>query len=375
LDLKKSLSIIRKGVEEIIPENELAEKLEKSSKTGKPLKIKLGCDPSRPDLHIGHAVVLQKLRDFQELGHEAILVVGDFTAMIGDPSGKNKTRPQLTSKETRKNGQTYFNQAKKILDPEKTRIVYNSKWLEKMNFSDVIKLASKFTVARMLERDDFEKRYAAGDSISVHEFLYPLAQAMDSVALEADVELGGTDQKFNLLVGRHIQRYYNQKPQVILIMPILEGTDGEQKMSKSLNNHISLTDSPKEMFGKLMSIPDKLILKYFKLAAFADKKKLKEIKEKLNSPKVNPMALKKEMACKVIEIYHSKKDAINAQKEFERVFSKGDSPKDIAAYRPEKNEEWIVRLLSNSGLVKSNGEARRMIKQELFPLMVKKLLR
>lgn len=363
LDFTKILAKIQHGTEEIIPKEELIAKLKKSEETGKPLRIKLGCDPSRPDLHIGHAVVLRKLRDFQDLGHEAILVVGDFTAMIGDPSGKSKTRPQLTAEETKRNGETYFEQARKILDPEKTRIVYNSEWLGAMKFADVIKLASKFTVARMLERDDFEKRYQAGDSIGVHEFLYPLAQAMDSVALEADIELGGTDQKFNLLVGRHIQRYYDQEPQVIITMPILEGTDGVEKMSKSLGNHVALADSPNEMFGKLMSIPDELILKYFQLAVFADKSKLADIKEKLASQSVNPMVLKKEMARKVIEFYHSEEEAIKAQEEFERVFSKGDIPADLPIYTPEQNRMWIVKFVADSGLVKSNGEARRMIKQ------------
>ncbi|MGC9315174.1 MAG: tyrosine--tRNA ligase, partial [bacterium] len=255
MDIKQQLEILKNRAVETIPEEELTAKLKKSAETGKPLKIKLGCDPSRPDLHLGHAVVLRKLRDFQDLGHEAILVIGDFTAMIGDPSGKSKTRPQLTFEETRENGKTYWEQASAILDPEKTRIVYNSEWLDKMSFSEVIKLASSYTVARMLERDDFEKRFSAEEPISVHEFLYPLAQAMDSVALSADVELGGTDQKFNLLVGREVQRFYDLEPQIIMTMPLLEGTDGVQKMSKSLDNYVGLTDPPSEKFGRLMSIP------------------------------------------------------------------------------------------------------------------------
>lgn len=363
MDLNKILAKIRLGTEEIIPEDELVRKLKKAEKSGEQLRVKLGCDPSRPDLHIGHAVVLRKLRDFQDLGHQAILVVGDFTGMIGDPSGRNKTRPQLTVAETKKNGETYFEQAKKILEPKKTRIVYNSDWLGKMKFEDVIRLSSKFTVARMLERDDFEKRYEAGDSIGVHEFMYPLAQAMDSVALKADIELGGTDQKFNLLVGRHIQKYYDQEPQVIITSPILEGTDGIEKMSKSLGNHVALTDSATEMFGKLMSIPDELILRYFQLAVFADKSELVEIKKKLSSPDVNPMNLKKEMARQVIGIYHSKDAANKAQEEFEKVFSKGNMPDEMPIYKPDQKEMWIVKFMANSGLVKSNGEARRMIKQ------------
>ncbi len=264
--VEEQLRQIRRGVVEIIPEEELVQKLERSYRTGKPLIVKLGCDPSRPDLHLGHAVVLRKLRQFQDLGHQAVLIIGDFTAMIGDPTGRSKTRPALTLEETRANGRTYFEQAAKILDPERTIIRYNSEWLGRMTFRDVIELAAKYTVARMLERDDFEKRYKAGEPIGIHEFLYPLAQAMDSVEIQADVELGGTDQRFNLLVGRDIQQAYGQEPQVCLLMPILEGTDGVEKMSKSLDNYIGITEPPEEMYGKVLSIPDHLIYRYFELA-------------------------------------------------------------------------------------------------------------
>ncbi len=364
MDIKEQLEILKNRAVETIPEEELTAKLKKSAETGKPLKIKLGCDPSRPDLHLGHAVVLRKLRDFQDLGHEAILVIGDFTAMIGDPSGKSKTRPQLTFEETRENGLTYWEQASAILDPEKTRIVYNSEWLDKMSFSEVIKLASSYTVARMLERDDFEKRFSAEEPISVHEFLYPLAQAMDSVALEADVELGGTDQKFNLLVGREVQRFYGLEPQIIMTMPLLEGTDGVQKMSKSLDNYVGLTDPPSEKFGRLMSIPDDMILKYLELAAFAEPNEIQKAKEELESGKVNPMDVKKRMARMVIAIYDSEDDARMAQEEFERVFSQGKTPEDIdVAKYPAGAKIWIVELLRETGLVESGGEARRMIKQ------------
>ncbi len=364
MDIKEQLEILKNRAVETIPEEELTAKLKKSAETGKPLKIKLGCDPSRPDLHLGHAVVLRKLRDFQDLGHEAILVIGDFTAMIGDPSGKSKTRPQLTFEETRENGLTYWEQASAILDPEKTRIVYNSEWLDKMSFSEVIKLASSYTVARMLERDDFEKRFSAEEPISVHEFLYPLAQAMDSVALEADVELGGTDQKFNLLVGREVQRFYGLEPQIIMTMPLLEGTDGVQKMSKSLDNYVGLTDPPSEKFGRLMSIPDDMILKYLELAAFAEPNEIHKAKEELESGKVNPMDVKKRMARMVIAIYDSEDDARMAQEEFERVFSQGKTPEDIdVAKYPAGARIWIVELLRETGLVESGGEARRMIKQ------------
>ena len=263
--VNEQLDQIRRGVAEIVPEEELAQKIEKSIKGNVPLNVKLGCDPSRPDLHLGHSVVLRKLRQFQDLGHTAILIVGDFTGMIGDPSGRNKSRPSMTLPETRQNGESYFQQALKILSEKNVKIVYNSEWLGKMNFEEVIKLASKYTVARMLERDDFEKRYRSGEPISVHEFLYPLAQAMDSVAIKADIELGGTDQKFNLLVGRDIQREYGLDPQVILTMPLLVGTDGVEKMSKSLGNYIAITDTPDEMYGKTLSIPDTLIYNYFVL--------------------------------------------------------------------------------------------------------------
>ncbi|GIV46114.1 MAG: hypothetical protein KatS3mg036_0932 [Ignavibacterium sp.] len=264
--VNEQMDLIRRGAVEIIPEEELVQKIERSIKSGKPLNIKLGCDPSRPDLHIGHSVVLRKLSQFQQLGHQAILIIGDFTGMIGDPSGRNSTRPALTLEQTRINGESYFQQASKILDKNKTKIVYNSEWLGKMTFEDVIKLASKYTVARILERDDFTKRYKAGEPISIHEFLYPLAQAMDSVAIQSDVELGGTDQKFNLLVGRDIQREYGVEPQVILTMPLLVGTDGVEKMSKSYDNYIGISDPPEQIFGRTMSIPDTLIYTYFELA-------------------------------------------------------------------------------------------------------------
>lgn len=361
--VSEQLEIIRRGAVDIIPEEELTRKLENSIKKQKPLKIKLGCDPSRPDLHIGHAVVLRKLRQFQTLGHEAILVIGDFTGMIGDPSGRNKTRPPLSLEETRINGQTYFEQASRILDRDHTRIVYNSEWLSKMFFSDVVKLASKYTVARMLERDDFEKRYRAGEPISVHEFLYPLAQAMDSVALESDVELGGTDQRFNLLVGRDIQREYNQEPQVILTMPVLEGTDGVQKMSKSLNNYIGLTDPPNEIFGKIMSIPDQLIYKYFELATDVPNQALRDIKEKLSDPTFNPSLLKRELAKEVIKVYHDGASADAAETEFNRVFKDKSLPDEIPDYYVTETRYGLLKLLTETQLAASGNEARRLIQQ------------
>ena len=356
------MDVIRRGVSEIIPEEDLAKKLERSIKTNKPLNIKLGCDPSRPDLHLGHSVVLRKLRQFQDLGHSAILIIGDFTGMIGDPSGKSKTRPSLTLEETHRNGQSYFEQAEKILSAQRVSMQYNSDWLNKMSFADVIRLASKYTVARMLERDDFTNRYKAGEPISVHEFLYPLAQAMDSVAIHADVELGGTDQKFNLLVGRDIQREYNQEPQVILTMPILVGTDGVEKMSKSLDNYIGVNDSPKEIYGKTLSIPDKLIYQYFELVTDVPKDKLTVIKSSLDNVKTNPRDSKRQLARTLVRMYHSQAAADEAEKEFDKIFIQKSVPDNIEEFKRNKSMS-ITTLLMDAKLVASKSEARRLIDQ------------
>ncbi len=357
----KAVECLSRGCVDIIPAGGLEIKLSTAAKEGRPLVVKLGCDPSRPDLHLGHSVVLRKLAQFQRLGHQAVLVVGDFTGMIGDPSGKSKTRPPLTLEETRKNGQSYFEQAAKVLDPSKTRIVYNSEWLGQMSFADVIRLASHYTVARMLERDDFEKRYRANEPISIHEFLYPLAQAMDSVALKADIELGGTDQKFNLLVGRDIQREFGQEAQVILTLPVLEGTDGTQKMSKSLDNYIGLTDAPSEMFGKIMSIPDKLTYRYFELAT--DVEDLASIRTQLEDPGNNPSLLKRRLAKTLIAMYHSDIDATTAEEMFDKVFKKKETPEDIPEFRIRESEMLLTKLLVESKLVASGNEARRQIVQ------------
>jgi tyrosyl-tRNA synthetase len=356
------MDVIRRGVSEIIPEEDLAKKLERSIKTNKPLNIKLGCDPSRPDLHLGHSVVLRKLRQFQDLGHIAILIIGDFTGMIGDPSGKSKTRPSLTLEETHRNGQSYFEQAEKILSAQRVSMQYNSDWLNKMSFADVIRLASKYTVARMLERDDFTNRYKAGEPISVHEFLYPLAQAMDSVAIHADVELGGTDQKFNLLVGRDIQREYNQEPQVILTMPILVGTDGVEKMSKSLDNYIGVNDSPKEIYGKTLSIPDKLIYQYFELVTDVPKDKLTVIKSSLDTVNTNPRDSKRQLARTLVRMYHSQAAADEAEKEFDKIFIQKSVPDNIEEFKRSKSMS-ITALLMDAKLVASKSEARRLIDQ------------
>jgi len=359
------MDLIRRGTAEIIPEDDLVRKVEKSIKTKKPLRVKLGCDPSRPDLHVGHSVVLRKLRQFQELGHQAILIIGDFTGMIGDPSGKSKTRPALTLEEARRNGQTYFEQATKILAAQKLQMLYNSEWLGKMSFADVIGLAGRYTVARMLERDDFTERYKAGEPISVHEFLYPLAQAMDSVAIEADVELGGTDQKFNLLVGRDIQREYGQEPQVILTMPILAGTDGIEKMSKSLDNYIGLNESPKEIFGKTLRIPDTLIYQYFELATNVSNKDLTEIRTQLADKTANPRDAKRRLARALVELYHSAEAAEKAEREFDKIFVEKSVPDEIEEYHLQAGNgvQTVVALLTAANLAGSRGEARRLIEQ------------
>lgn len=360
--LNEQMDLIKRGVSEIIPEDSLVEKLEKSIKLNKPLIVKLGCDPSRPDLHLGHSVVLRKLRHFQDLGHEAVLIIGDFTGMIGDPSGKSKTRPALTLEETRKNGQTYFEQATKILSTRRIKMLYNSEWLSKMTFAEVIVLASKYTVARMLERDDFEKRYREGEPISIHEFLYPLAQAMDSVAIKADVELGGTDQKFNLLVGRDIQREFGQEPQVAITMPILTGIDGVEKMSKSLDNYIGISDPPNEIYGKTLSIPDELIYDYFLLTTDVSDKQLSKLKEEINT---KPRDAKRLLARTLVKMYWSEDAALQAESEFDRLFVRKELPEIIDEYilKTSEKEMNIVNLLYETKLVSSKSEARRLIEQ------------
>ena len=360
--LDEQFELISRGAEEIIPEQELRDKIENSIKNDKPLIVKLGCDPSRPDLHIGHSVVLRKIRHFQDLGHQAVLVIGDFTAMIGDPTGRNKTRPQLTIEDARDNAKTYLDQAGAVLNMNTLRVVYNSKWLNEMSFSEVIKLSSSTTVARMLERDDFNKRYDSEVPISLHEFLYPLAQAQDSVELVSDIELGGTDQKFNLLMGRNLQKIVGQKPQCILTMPILEGTDGIEKMSKSYGNDIGISDSANDMYGKTLSIPDNIMLSWFTLAADVDKNYLDEVSQKLEDDSINPMGLKRELARKIVTLYHDENKAIEAENHFNKVTVSKGVPDDIDDYQL-KEDDLLVNIIADSGLLNSKSEARRMIKQ------------
>jgi tyrosyl-tRNA synthetase len=362
LPVDKQLELISRGTEEVIPLKDLRKKLEKSIKDNKPLTIKLGCDPSRPDLHIGHSVVLQKLRDFQDLGHQAVLVIGDFTAMIGDPSERNKTRPQLTLEEAKANAESYIEQSKVILDVKTLKVIFNSTWLNKMNFEDVIKMSSKYTVARMIERDDFTKRFESEIPISMHEFLYPLAQAMDSVEINADVELGGTDQKFNLLVGRDLQREYDQEPQSIITLPLLEGTDGVEKMSKSYDNYIAIDDSPEDMYGKIMSINDSMILKYYKLAVFADRDRIESVKLLLEDNSNNPRDIKRSLAKDLVARYYSEEKAKLAEAAFDQIFVKKDNPDNMPSYNLS-SEINLVDILLSEKLIASKGEGKRLINQ------------
>ena len=359
----EQLNHLQRGTADILPEDALRDKLEQSRSSGQPLTVKLGCDPSRPDLHLGHTVVLRKLRQFQDLGHQAVLIVGDFTGMIGDPTGRSKTRPALTLKETRENGRTYFEQAATILDTDRTQILYNSDWLEALSFSDVIELAGKFTVAQMLERDDFEERYDAGQPISIHEFLYPLAQAQDSVEIEADVELGGTDQRFNLLVARQLQQVHNQDPQACVLLPLLEGTDGSEKMSKSLDNAIGITEPPEEMYGKVLSIPDALIYRYAELVSDIPTEDLPKVKQFAQE---NPRDAKHQLARTIVRIYHGEEAADHARDHFEKTVVEGGVPDDIPEFAPAPDngsEVGLLNLMREAGLTESNSEGRRLIKQ------------
>jgi tyrosyl-tRNA synthetase len=362
---QEQLEQIRRGAVEIIRESELLEKLERSYNTGEPLIVKEGFDPTAPDLHIGHMVTINKLKTFQELGHTVVFLIGDFTGMIGDPSGRTATRKPLSREEIQENAETYKRQIFKVLDPHRTVIDFNSRWSTPMRFEDVLALTSHYTVARILERDDFSKRFREGRPISVLEFMYPLVQGYDSVALRADVELGGTDQKFNLLVGRDLQREYGQEPQVVITMPLLVGTDGVEKMSKSLGNYIGICEEPEQIYGKAMSIPDTLIHDYFRLGTDIDAAKLEDIEKQLQSPDVNPMNLKKRLAWNLVESYYDARAAGTAQEAFEKQFSRGEIPDDIPVFyigsSPE--ETWLPNIIKMSGSAPSGSEARRLIER------------
>ncbi len=367
-EFERQWEILKRGAVEIIPEEEFKQKLAHSIVTDKPLKVKLGLDPSAPDIHIGHTVPLQKLKQFQDLGHVVQLVIGDFTGQVGDPSGKSETRKQLTPEQVKENAQTYVDQLFKVLDYEKTEVYYNSEWLAPLNFSEVIHLASMVTVARMLERDDFEKRYKAQEPISVHEFFYPLMQGYDSVALHTDIEIGGTDQKFNLLMGRNIQREFGQESQAVLTLPLIEGLDGVQKMSKSLNNYIGIDEEANEIYGKSMSIPDELMVKYYELVTDLPQAEIREIIAGLEDGSYHPRDAKMRMAYTLVRMYHGEEAAIAAEDHFRTVFQKGVLPDDIPVVELESEQLedgriWIIKLLTSLGLVSSNGEGRRMVEQ------------
>jgi len=356
MDIKKQLTLLTRGALEILPKGGLEQKLKLSQKEGRPLHVKAGFDPTAPDLHLGHTVLLEKLRQFQACGHHVIFLIGDFTGMIGDPSGKNETRPPLTRDDVLNNAETYKQQVFKILDPGQTEVRFNSEWLSGLGADGLIRLAARATVARMLERDDFEKRYKSGQSIAIHEFLYPLIQGYDSVALDADVELGGNDQKFNLLMGRQLQEAYGKPPQAILTMPLLEGLDGVNKMSKSLGNYVGITESAKQQFGKLMSVSDDLMMKYYELLTDADMDGITSL---------HPMEAKKQLAAMIVDRFHGENEGERARQGFEKQFSNKQVPEDVpeVSLPCEDRSLWIARALTQCGLTQSNGEAIRLVKQ------------
>ncbi|WP_267926607.1 tyrosine--tRNA ligase [Desulfolithobacter dissulfuricans] len=363
--VEEQIALIERGTVDLISRDDLVKKLTRSVETGQPLKIKAGFDPTAPDLHLGHTVLLQKLRHFQQLGHQVYFLIGDFTGLIGDPTGKSDTRPPLTREDVERNAETYKEQVFKILDPTRTKVVFNSTWLGELSSYDMIRLASQLTVARMLERDDFKKRFESGRPISIHEFLYPLIQGYDSVALEADVELGGTDQLFNLLMGRDLQRSRGQEPQVVLTMPLLEGLDGVNKMSKSLGNYIGITDSPDDIFGKIMSISDELMFRYYELLSDLSTEEIQALKEDMAAGRIHPKAVKMQLARELTARFHDPEAAAAAEKNFDQVFKKHELPDEIPECRLQVDEEeiWLPRLLLEAGLVKSTSDGRRMIKQ------------
>lgn len=363
MTIDEQLAYLRKGTVEIIREEDLRAKLEKSARNGVPLRIKLGADPTAPDIHLGHTVVIRKLRAFQELGHTVIFLIGDFTGLIGDPSGKSATRPQLTRAEIAANAETYKTQIFKLLDPDKTEIRFNSEWMDKLGSDGFVRLASHVTVKQILERDDFSKRLKEERPIALHELLYPLTQAYDSVALSADVELGGTDQKFNLLMGRNLQREYAQETQVAVIMPLLEGTDGVQKMSKSLGNYIGINEPPTEMFGKVMSISDELMWRYYELLTDLLTEEIKSLRAAAESGERHPRDIKVELAKRIIADFHSAEDARNAEEEFNKIFRRKETPTEIPAWAVNYGLYKLPDLLVATGLVLSKNEARRLIEQ------------
>ena len=368
---EEQLKELKRGIADLLPEEEFLEKLKKSYKEDRPLRIKLGADPSRPDIHLGHTVVLQKLRMLQDFGHEVYFLIGDFTAKIGDPTGKSKTRPVLTDEEVIENAKTYTQQIAKVLDIDKTKIVFNNDWISKLTPIDLIKIMGKVTVSSLLERDDFSKRYKNQEPIHMHEFMYPVMQGWDSVELKTDLELGGTDQTFNLLMGRHLQKAHDQEPQCILTMPILEGTDGVQKMSKSLDNYISLEDSPTDMFGKLMSISDDLMARYYELLCRRPAEEVEKIISGLKDGSLHPMNAKKDLAQEIVDYYHPAGSGAQERQKFEERFSKNKIPDDVQVAEVDAGELKLLDFLTEVEFIKSNGEGRRLIKQNALKVNFK----
>ncbi|MEA3474871.1 MAG: tyrosine--tRNA ligase [Candidatus Cloacimonadota bacterium] len=363
MNLEKVLAVIKNEVEEIIPEHELIKKLRKSEKTGKPLRIKYGIDPTGYDVHIGHMVPIRKMRDFQDFGHIGVIVIGDFTAQIGDPTGLDETRKHLSANEVKRNAEKYMGQLYKILDPEKTEVRWQSEWFTKMSLEDVINMMSKFTLAQFMAHETFRKRYEEGLPLSLHELLYPLLQAYDSIAINADIELGATEQKFNILAGRELQRMMGMESQIAILSPILFGTDGKEKMSKSLNNYIAIFDSPEDKYGKVMSIPDSVIMNYFKLATDISSEEVERVDKILEEGKENPKKIKMRLAREIVALYDGKEAEQKAEAHFQKVFAEKEMPNEMPLYTINKDEIWIVDLLRDSGSCASGSEARRMIQQ------------
>lgn len=368
LDIQQQAALLRRGSTGIVPAEGLEQKLEKAARTGKPLRVKLGLDPTAPDIHLGFAVVLRKLRQFQDLGHQVVVIIGDYTALIGDPSGRSATRPMLSKEEIQTNGATYVDQLSRILDRNRTEVRFNSEWLGPLDFADVVRLAARMTVAQIMERDDFSNRFAKGEPISLHELLYPLAQAYDSVAIEADIEMGGQDQTFNILAGRDLQREMGQDPQIGFFMPLLVGLDGVKKMSKSLGNYVGISEAPDAMFGKLMSIRDDMMASYFELCTDVPLDEVAALLDAAQSGRTNPKDVKRRLAREVVTIYHGADAALAADAEFERVHARHETPVEIPEYAIDANivkdgRVWICRLLVAAGLARSTGEARRLVEQ------------
>jgi len=372
--LNEQMDLIRRGTVDLLPEEELVKKIERSLATGKPLIIKQGFDPTAPDIHLGHTVGIRKLRHFQELGHQVVVIIGDYTAMVGDPSEKNSTRPRLTHEDVMAHAKTYQDQFFKILDREKTIVRFNGEWFSKMHFDEIMGLAARFTVARMLERDDFAKRYAALQPISIHEFFYPLMQGYDSVVIKSDVELGATEQKFNLVIGRQIQKEYGVEPQVILTLPVLEGVDGKQRMSKSLGNYIGIDEAPSEIYGKTMSIPDEVIFRYFELISDVDATELKRISELLHSPETNPRDIKKYLGRTIVRMYHGAQSSAEAEAAFEQIFVKKDIPDEMPEFVLDKSVHRIDDLLVLTRMTETKSEARRLVQGGGVSLNAEKIM-